>query len=159
MWKNIPWERRAEIADQIRRMPDGFRKQILQLAFIEGMSTADIANFADKHQCLITRNRRPISKRRVLQIIAEEVPDYNAYQIKGTAEKKRRKDHESFIWHNEKKFCVNCGAESNLEWHHMIPAFLGGTAEPENMVCLCDRCHDAITAYQRRLYPEHFKAK
>ena len=46
MWKNIPWERRAEIANKIKRMPDGMRKEVLRLAFIENYSTADIEEAA-----------------------------------------------------------------------------------------------------------------
>ena len=155
MWKNIPWERRAEIARKVKRMPAGPRRRVLELAFLEGLSTAEIERTGE----IISRNHRPMSKRRILQIIAEEVPDYNAYQIH--ADKPTRKGHGSFTWHNRgrKVRCAVCGSDKRLEWHHMIPAFLGGTAEPENMVCLCGDCHDAITAYQQRVFPEHFKRK
>lgn len=54
----------------------------------------------------------------------------------------------------KKERCANCGGADQLEWHHMIPAALGGTAEPENMVCLCKDCHEAVTAYQRKIMPE-----
>ena len=52
MWKAIPWERRAEIAKQIKRMPDGRDKEILRLAFIENLSTADIAELAKTNELL-----------------------------------------------------------------------------------------------------------
>ena len=153
MWKRIPWQRRAEIEKQIKRMPDGMRKEILRLAFIENLSTVDIAEAAKSNEKLITRNHRPVSKRRVLQIIAEEIPDYNAYQDHKMQDS-TRKDHSSFAWHHKKERCANCGSIDRLEWHHMIPAALGGTAEPENMVCLCKDCHEAVTAYQRKIMPE-----
>lgn len=156
MWANIPWQRRAEIVEEAKQMPDGMRRTIVLLAFEDGMSTAEIADEAKSRDDMISRNHRPVSKRRVLQIIAEEVPDYNAYQIH--REPKHREGHTKFIWHNRERglSCANCGARENLEWHHMIPAFLGGTAEPENMICLCEECHSAVTAYARRLFPERF---
>lgn len=157
MWANVPWRRRAEIVDKAYRMPLGMRRTIVLLAFEDGLSTAEIAELAESRSDLYSRNHRPISKRRVLQIIAEEVPDYNAYQIH--KEPKAREGHGSFIWQNrDKKIrCAICGAAKDLEWHHMIPAFLGGTAEPENMLCVCADCHDAITRYQSRLFPDEFK--
>lgn len=155
MWKNIPWQRRAEIEQKIRRMPDGPRKRVLQLAFLEGMSTAEIAKSGE----VVSRNHRPMSKRRALQIIAEEVPDYNAYQKKGAHEKRR--DHHKFAWthRDDKVRCAFCGETNALEWHHMIPQFLGGTAEDPNMVCLCKRCHEVVTEYQKRMFPDEFSGK
>ena len=157
MWKNIPWERRAEIARHIKRMPDGMHKEVLRLAFIENYSTADIAEIAKSNPLLYGRKHKPIGKRRVLQIIAEEIPDYNAYQIKG--KDRHRTGHASFIWHHEKVRCAVCGETERLQWHHMIPAFLGGTAEEANMICLCSDCHRIVTEYQRKVFPDHFKRK
>ena len=158
MWRNIPLKRRLEIIDGAKQMQDGIRKEIVLLAFQAGLSTAEIAELAKSRIDLYSRNNRPISKRRVLQIIAEEVPDYNAYQIHNRLNP-NRKDHSRFAYHHKKERCANCGRAERLEWHHMIPAFLGGTAEPENMICLCASCHDAVTAYQARIYPESFKAQ
>lgn len=158
MWKNIPWKRRAAIVKKAHRMPDGLRKTVVLLAFEEGLSTAEIAKAAEHREGLTSRNHRPISKRRALQIIAEEVPDYNAYQKKHPKEHPR-KDHFAFIWRNQGKKvrCALCESAENLEWHHMIPEFLGGTAEPENMVCLCHDCHVEVTNYQHGLFPEQFE--
>lgn len=150
MWKNIPWERRAQIAQKIKRMPDGLRKQILVLAFIENMSTADIERYAIEHDTLYSRNHKPISKRRVLQIIAEEIPDYNAYQKHWKCPE--YKDYGRFTWRHEKTECALCGSTDRLEWHHMIPAKMGGTAERENMICLCHTCHNAVTDYHRKIF-------
>lgn len=157
MWKNIPWERRAEIARQIKRMPKSRDKEILRLAFIENLSTADIAELAKQNPELESRNHRPISKRRVLQIIAEYVPDYNHYQKKGKSAE--RKGHYCFLWSHDKTFCHECGTTENLQWHHKIPLFLGGTEDERNMECVCAECHKELTAYERELFPEHFNPK
>ena len=39
--------------------------------------------------------------------------------------------------------CGNCGSEENVEYHHVVPLFLGGTNELTNIVPLCHRCHRA----------------
>lgn len=149
MWKNIPWQRRNQIKNQIWKMPNGIRKEILALAFIDGLSTAEIEELAKTRTDLYSRNNRPISRRRVLQIIAEEVPDYNSYRKHN--QQKGRKDHGKFVRNHQKTDCVLCGSSESVEFHHMIPVALGGTAEPENMICLCKQCHDAVSAYQARI--------
>lgn len=153
MWKAIPWKRRAEIAKQIKRMPEGRDKEILRLAFIENLSTADIAEHAKTNELLRSRNHKPISKRRVLQIIAENIPDYNAYQDHSQKEDER-KEHRKWIYHNKKTRCALCDSTEKLEWHHMIPIRRGGTTERENMICVCHNCHDAISKYHRKIFSE-----
>jgi len=44
--------------------------------------------------------------------------------------------------------CELCGIKLRVfegEYHHKIEAFLGGEATLENCLCLCKKCHDAIT--------------
>ena len=37
--------------------------------------------------------------------------------------------------------CYNCGCEENIEYHHIVPMFLGGNDVITNVVPLCNRCH------------------
>jgi len=37
--------------------------------------------------------------------------------------------------------CDTCGADQNLERHHIIPPKLGGRNVKENIVWLCHKCH------------------
>lgn len=39
--------------------------------------------------------------------------------------------------------CKNCGAEENIEYHHVVPLFLGGQDKLDNMIALCQKCHKA----------------
>lgn len=39
--------------------------------------------------------------------------------------------------------CVNCGSDENVELHHIVPIFLGGTNNISNIVPLCHACHAA----------------
>lgn len=155
MWANIPWEKRTEIAKKVRNMPDGNEKLICSLAFIDGLSTTDIAYFCADND-IKSRNNRPYSRRRVQQIIAENVPEYNAYQKKGLKKNTRRTDHLHYFQTHEKRPCQFCGSTDRLEWHHMIPVHLGGTADDRNMICLCHDCHQEITRYERERFPQHF---
>lgn len=157
MWKNIPWQRRAEIAQKIEHMPSGMHKLILQLAFIDGLSTTEIAEIAQTDSRLISRNHKPVSCRRIQQIIADEIPDYNAYRKRG--QNKMHADHHTYARNHKKVRCGKCGSTQKLEWHHMIPAFQGGTADERNMICLCSDCHRAVTDYQREKFPDSFKQK
>jgi 5-methylcytosine-specific restriction endonuclease McrA len=38
--------------------------------------------------------------------------------------------------------CQECGYYKHLEVHHIIPRSKGGSDDPENLVTLCQRCHD-----------------
>lgn len=155
MWKAIPQNRLKQIRRKINGMPDGRDKTILTLAFIHGLTTTEICMLAKERADLSSRNHKPISRRRIQQIILLYVPDANSYQDHSQKEKPHN-DHNRFAWNHQKERCALCGETDRLEWHHMIPAALGGTAEPENMVCLCHGCHQAVSAYQRRLMPDKF---
>lgn len=39
--------------------------------------------------------------------------------------------------------CVNCGSDTDVEYHHIVPLSLGGTNNLRNIVPLCHRCHCA----------------
>ena len=40
--------------------------------------------------------------------------------------------------------CCNCGSETDLEYHHIIPLALGGFNKLSNMCCLCYQCHSLL---------------
>lgn len=153
MWKAIPRERLKEIRRQVQEMPKSRDRTVLLLAFIHGLTTPEIAEIAKTRDDLMSRNHRPLSRRRIQQIILIYVPDANAYQDHSQKES-AHSDHGKFAWSHQKECCANCGSTERLEWHHMIPAFLGGTAEEGNMICLCHDCHRSVTEYHRKLYPD-----
>lgn len=39
--------------------------------------------------------------------------------------------------------CANCGSKENIEYHHIVPLFLGGRDVQSNIVPLCYKCHKA----------------
>ena len=56
----------------------------------------------------------------------------------------RKKDSLEKIeaWYGKK--CANCGSEEDVEYHHIVPLYVGGTNEITNMVPLCRSCHYAV---------------
>ncbi|WP_329808981.1 HNH endonuclease signature motif containing protein [Enterocloster citroniae] len=39
--------------------------------------------------------------------------------------------------------CFNCGSNDGVQYHHIVPLFLGGTNALSNIVPLCSKCHKA----------------
>lgn len=39
--------------------------------------------------------------------------------------------------------CACCGSTDGIEYHHIVPLFLGGTNKLSNIVPLCSQCHKA----------------
>lgn len=51
--------------------------------------------------------------------------------------------------------CQNCGRGGygvELHTHHIILASKGGPTSPENLVCLCERCHSMMHPHMRTKY-------
>lgn len=42
------------------------------------------------------------------------------------------------------KKCMNCGATTDLNYHHIVPVQCGGNDVPTNVAVLCGKCHDVI---------------
>lgn len=40
--------------------------------------------------------------------------------------------------------CILCGSEENLSIHHLLPFRHGGITELDNLILLCERCHNII---------------
>lgn len=40
--------------------------------------------------------------------------------------------------------CCNCGAMTDLQYHHIVPLSLGGNDVMTNYCCLCFKCHALI---------------
>lgn len=41
------------------------------------------------------------------------------------------------------RICYNCGSKEDIEYHHIVPLFLGGNDVESNIVPLCHKCHKA----------------
>lgn len=43
--------------------------------------------------------------------------------------------------------CSNCGSETGIEYHHIVPLAVGGTNNLSNFVALCYKCHKVAHGY------------
>lgn len=50
-------------------------------------------------------------------------------------------DWKNKVKENFKNKCTRCGAEKDLEVHHIVPLRFGGVNKPNNVLVLCKRCH------------------
>ena len=57
---------------------------------------------------------------------------------------------------NSSKDCYICGTENYLEYHHIIPTFLGGLDIPENKTRLCGDCHDHLHNFNDHKWSERY---
>ena len=48
--------------------------------------------------------------------------------------------------------CQSCGSNKNLRVHHIIPVKSNGTNKPNNLIVLCNRCHQGIEKNQISIY-------
>jgi 5-methylcytosine-specific restriction endonuclease McrA len=46
--------------------------------------------------------------------------------------------------------CRLCGAEEQLQLHHIVPILAGGTHHPDNLLTLCVGCHNRADGFIRR---------
>lgn len=158
MLKHISWERRKEIIDEIESMTGGAHKSILELIFIHELSTAEAVTYCAEHG-ILKCDGTPYSRRMINYIITKYIPDYSTKARPHNPQSKKRANHEAVRDKKTKTFCAFCGCRENLELHHMIPIFLGGTEENANLIWLCTNCHKDVTAYQRSHFKQFFLKK
>ena len=55
--------------------------------------------------------------------------------------KTQHKKHKKKLLGQE---CLFCGTKDNLTLHHIIPRRIGGKDDTENLVLLCEKCHQSL---------------
>lgn len=50
-------------------------------------------------------------------------------------------DVRDFVWWRDRGRCAHCGADSELQFDHVIPLALGGSDAAENLQILCGPCN------------------
>lgn len=122
-------------------------KHILQLAFIEDMNAAQIARLQDPVIVgLGNRSRgKPLSVTSILKICYKYAPaSAQRTKPKNKAAREKRleliKARES-AGVSRPTVCSTCGADKDIELHHIIPIAAGGTNDYYNLINLCHDCH------------------
>lgn len=96
---------------------------------------------------------KPMSTRRIQQILTEYFPEFH---IQETHKKERKnqkvrteqlKLRETII--TPDSACGKCGSQEQLEIHHILPVIIGGNNNDNNMIVLCAECHKYISSLFR----------
>lgn len=144
MLNRVPYRVRLDMQERIDAMPDGVEKMILKLYCVDEIRTSEIPS------CLEESGYMACSVRWVQMVIRKNFPELAQYR-KPNRENEKRKGHFKYLRSHEKVACGKCGCSYRIEWHHMVPVDMGGTEDEENMVCLCKKCHSAVTNWQKRM--------
>lgn len=148
--RNVPWQVMTDIKNKIQEMPSSNEKSILTLYFIEGKRPQDIIGYCEEHN-IKSRNGTFYTTRSIQNIVSKHFPEVKQYR-KHNLDNEKRREHFKYVRTHKKVPCGRCGNEAKIEYHHMIPLEIGGETVPENMVCLCQKCHQETSIYYRQLF-------
>lgn len=159
-WRSISPTERAEAIVRLKGFAPTSKEEIrakkvltyflcdnLTASAIARKQDPEIVGFGNKN------HGQPLSATQILRIIYSYFPEFKGRNQKSTAWNKRvehmrirEKQASPHI-----KQCAFCGSQNNLEEHHMIPLYLGGTNDDRNLVFLCHDCHKTVSSYQAKL--------
>ena len=156
-WRSLTITERIQASKYVEAMPDKTPEQrraktVLTLFVNENMSASAISRL--KHPDIVCMSNisfgKPLSASSILEIIYQHFPDWRKRQknmLNMRTDLIRRRQHTQSP---HVRRCAFCGCENNLEEHHMIPLFMGGTNDERNLVFLCHDCHTQVSVYQRK---------
>lgn len=159
-WRCISITERAEALLWLEQFKPYNQKEqrdyiILDL-FIRQNKSAQAISRMNIAEIVSTSNRskgKPLSCTSILEIIYWYFPQFRkryngskTNQARKELKIKREKKNNPHITQ-----CAFCGNKNNLEEHHMIPLFMGGTNDDENLIFLCKECHKSVTNYQMKI--------
>ena len=133
------------------------RDEMLLTELIVNMKTTEhlayLARTDEQYNWLQSNQHRPMSARRIHQILTEYFPEFHIQ----TTHKKERKDQKLRNEQNQMRKvmitpdtrCCMCGSNEHLEIHHMFPVLLDGTNDARNCIVLCERCHKQVSLFYR----------
>ena len=156
--KFLTIDEQIEIRNKIKSLnPKDVReereKEILEYYFIKGYTARKIESL----KIFKSKNHKHISSRRINQIVKEYFPDI----MKKRDKDKDKADYKTSVYQKEYKettkikstfkdnICCKCGLVGDIDLHHMIPISLGGFTDLQNLMPLCERCHNEYTLWLR----------
>lgn len=129
-------------------------ERILTELIVNMKSTEQLAYLArtdEEYSWLKSNQNKPISSRRIHQILTDYFPEFHIQ----TTNKKQRKDQKIRNEQNvirqtiitPESCCSHCGSKENLEIHHLMPIIFGGDNNEFDLSILCNDCHKKFTNY------------
>lgn len=159
-WRSISPEERANAIIWLKSFvptskEESRAKKILTYFLCDNITASAIARKQDPEIISYSNKNpgRPLTAVSILRIIYKYFPQFRGRNSNSTEGNKRvekmRKREKQASPHI--KQCAFCGSQNDLEEHHMIPLFLGGTNDDRNLVFLCKGCHKSVSSYQARI--------
>ena len=128
--------------------------KILTEIIINQKSTAELAYLArtnDEYSWLKSNQGKPISVRRIQQILTDYFPEFHIQTTHKQNNPRMKARHEQLrlrkMMITENSCCAICSSKENLELHHMIPLAIGGDNDDRNLIILCKCCHKQVSNY------------
>lgn len=150
--KNISNENLAEIYEFINNFKPQNKQQerdllILKYAYINNMSAESIYKLNDPS--FISYSNHNYGKRMTSKSIRYIINSYNLQSEKrhdySTRNNYKKRNSLSVLMQQKKinkpKICGCCGSTTNLNLHHIIPLYMGGSNDYYNLIYLCATCH------------------
>ena len=163
-WRSLTVEERVQALKKIDAMEEYNKEQsrakaILTYFIKDNMCASAISRLNDPRIVAFSNRSfyKPLSATSILRIIYQYFPEFEGRQLKQNVSNRNRVD---LIRKREKhnsphiKQCGFCGSTENLEEHHMIPLYMGGTNDDRNLIFLCHKCHKEVSKYQHLLRKE-----
>lgn len=141
------------------------RNEKILIEIIFNQKTTAQLNYLAKtdpdYSWLQSNQGKPMSVRRIQQILTEYFPEFHIQTTHKTNRKNQKIRTEQTrlrkVMITPNSCCGKCGCKDNLEIHHMLPVVLGGDNNDDNLLILCSDCHHKVTTiYDEwlRKYPQ-----
>lgn len=123
---------------------------ILKYAYEQDLSAESIYKLNDSRMIGYSNNKRgekltPTSIRRIIKSYNLEKKSRIDFSKRKSI--KRRNEFSNYSQKNKinkPRICGCCGAQQDLNLHHIIPIYMGGKDEYYNLIYLCKKCHKKI---------------
>lgn len=149
------WVKFRERLESIKGKCSDRDYKILYEIIVNMISTAHLAYLArtdEKYSWCKSNQNKPMSVRRIQQILCEYFPEFHIWTSHEGTKKKAEQQIRTEMLRRKKeikilKQCGRCGSKNNLELHHLFPVCLGGTNDDRNFIWLCHDCHKIQSLY------------
>lgn len=163
-WRSLTFDERFEAIKKIETIEENSREQIRAKAILtyfvkDNMNASSISRLNDNRIVSFCHKTylKPLTASSILEVVYQYFPEWRGKQMQQGVSKKNRVDlikKRRFFASPHIMQCAFCGSKNNLEEHHMIPLFMGGTNDDENLIFLCEKCHKGVSNYQYQLRKE-----
>lgn len=129
-------------------------EKILTELIVNMRTTEELAYLArtdNDYEWLQSNQRRPMSGRRIKQILDHYFPEFKIQTTHKKNNPRTKIRNEQTVLKQviitKDSECAWCGSKESLELHHLLPVCIGGDNDSRNLMILCHDCHQEATKY------------